>query len=96
MPEIPSIGHGSVGPTNRAVGVTAYRNHTAPRMREARTPHADRVELSRHARLLDELRRLPEVRSDLVEQIRRAIEQGTYDTPAKLDAAIERLIADQT
>lgn len=94
MPEIPSIGHGSVGPTNRALSATAYQNYTAQRLREAITPPGDRVELSRHARLLDQLRRLPEVRTDLVEQIRRSIETGTYETPEKLDAAIERLLED--
>ncbi len=92
MPEIPSIGHGAVGPVNRAASVSAYQNTT--KAREATQPLGDRVELSRHARLLEQLRSLPDVRSDLVEQVKRSIEDGTYETSEKIDAAIERLIED--
>jgi hypothetical protein len=31
------------------------------------------------------------IRADLVERVRREIAAGTYDTPAKWDAALERL-----
>ena len=92
MPEIPSIGHGAVGPVNRPAHVIAYQ--ATDKARESTQPRGDRVELSRHARLLDRLRSLPEVRSDLVEQVKQAIENGTYDTTEKLDAAIERLVED--
>ena len=94
MPEIPSIGHGSVGPINRAASVSAYQSADTEKVRDASRPLGDRVELSRHARLLDQLRQLPEVRSDLVEQIKRSIEDGTYESAEKLDAALERLIED--
>jgi hypothetical protein len=32
-----------------------------------------------------------DVRTDLVERVRREIADGTYDTPEKWDAALERL-----
>ena len=93
MAEIPSVGHGSVGPVNRApetppappVQGTAKARQVGQRL-------GDRVELSEHARLLDKLRQLPQVRFEMVEEIRRAIADGTYETPEKLDAAIQRLL----
>ena len=92
MPEIPSIGHGAVGPINRAASISAYQNTEL--VREQIEPLGDRVELSRHAQLLDRLRQLPEVRSDLVEQIKQSIADGTYESADKLDAAIARLLED--
>ncbi|MDY7110264.1 MAG: flagellar biosynthesis anti-sigma factor FlgM [Planctomycetota bacterium] len=50
------------------------------------------MELSDHARFLDQLRRLPEVRSEHVEAVRQAIADGTYETEPRLEAAIDRLI----
>ncbi|MEC9096157.1 MAG: flagellar biosynthesis anti-sigma factor FlgM [Planctomycetota bacterium] len=35
---------------------------------------------------------LPEIRADRVTQIREAIEAGTYETPEKLELAIDRLL----
>ena len=32
------------------------------------------------------------IRRDLVDRVRREIEAGIYDTPEKLDAALERLL----
>jgi hypothetical protein len=32
------------------------------------------------------------IRWDLVERVRREIEAGTYDTPEKMDLALERLL----
>ena len=55
----------------------------------------DQVELSDRALLLSRLRELPEMRQGLINQVRSAIERGDYDTPEKLDAAIEKMIADQ-
>jgi negative regulator of flagellin synthesis FlgM len=33
-----------------------------------------------------------DIRADLVERVRREIEAGTYDTPEKWDAALDRLL----
>jgi hypothetical protein len=33
-----------------------------------------------------------EIRADLVERVRREIAAGTYDTPEKWDAALDRLL----
>lgn len=34
----------------------------------------------------------PEIRAELVKRVRREIAAGVYDTPEKLDAALERLL----
>ena len=95
MPDISSIGHGSVGPVNRPAGSAS--SVPRPDTKEATETTArlgDRVELSEHARLLDQLRHLPDIRQELVRTIRDAITQGTYETPQKLGEAIERLFAE--
>lgn len=55
---------------------------------------SDRVELSDRARLLSKLSQLPAVRQDLVDQVRRQIEAGEYDTPGRLDGALDGLADD--
>ena len=96
MPDISSIGHGSVGPLDRT---------SAPHSRqEAESAHpldppqgdpdrpGDRVELSDHARYLDTMRRLPNVREDRIQRIRDAIAEGAYETEERLEGAIDRVI----
>ena len=92
MPEIPSIGQGSVGPINRAAPTSAYQ--ATENLRRNSEPLGDRVELSRHAVLLDRLRQLSGVREDLVKTVREAIDNGTYETDAKVDVAIRRMLDD--
>jgi hypothetical protein len=36
----------------------------------------------------------PDIRSELVRRVRREIAAGAYDTPEKLDAALERMLDD--
>lgn len=91
MPDISSIGHGSVGPINRPTAPDASQRRAESADTIAR--RNDRVELSDHARLLDRLRDLPNVRQDLVQQIRDAIAQGQYETPEKINQALESLFA---
>ena len=92
MVEIPSIGQGAVGPINRTAPTSAYQ--ATENLRRQSEPLGDRVELSRHAVLLDRLRNLPGVREELVQTIRQAIADGTYETDAKLDVAVRRVLDD--
>jgi hypothetical protein len=55
---------------------------------------SDRVELSDRARLLSRLAGLPPVRQDLIDRVRDEIARGDYDTPGRLDLAIENLADD--
>ncbi len=93
MAEIPSVGHGSVGPMDRALGASAPRGgEPASADHQGQSIASDRVELSEHARFLDIIRRLPEVRTDLIARVRGAIADGDYVTDKRIGAAIERLI----
>ena len=75
---------------------------TTPVMREVQAtqlpkqlPLTDRVELSGVSHLLATLK-ANDVRADKVQSIRAAIDAGTYETEAKLDAAIDKLLNDLT
>ncbi len=93
MAEIPSVGHNKlVGPIGRMAGSIQYSG--PPRNQQVTETRPDRVELSDHARLLDRLRQMPDVRSELVSAVRQAIADGTYDTPEKLDPAVAQLLGD--
>ena len=63
-----------------------------PSSRPDSTPISDEVEISDAARLVEEARQVPEIRQDRVDAIRVQIAQGTYETPEKLDVAVERLL----
>ncbi len=54
----------------------------------------DRVEISTTAELLDRLVRGDTMRNDIVAQIRAEISNGSYESPDKLDAAIDDLMSD--
>lgn len=55
----------------------------------------DRVELSGMSHLLGALK-ANDVRAVKVASIKAQIEAGTYETPEKLDAAVDRLLEDLT
>ncbi len=52
----------------------------------------DRVEISPLGQMLDGIGRLPEIRHEKVAEIRQQIASGTYETPEKLDLALDRLL----
>jgi negative regulator of flagellin synthesis FlgM len=56
----------------------------------------DQVEISPLGQMLDGISRLPEIRHERVEEIRRQIAAGTYDTPAKLELALDRMLDELT
>lgn len=58
----------------------------------ARPREADEVEISEMGKLLDNLSGGAEIRRERVEEVRRALEAGTYETPEKLESAVERLL----
>jgi flagellar biosynthesis anti-sigma factor FlgM len=55
---------------------------------------SDEVQFSDSARLLSKLRELPDIRQDKIDQVRQAIDDGTYDTDDKVDAMLEALMED--
>ncbi len=80
---VPSLHHTASSAVDRASRIPG-RNEDSQR--------GDRVELSDHARLLDRIRQLPDVRQDRVERMRSAIARGGYDSDARIDHAIDRLM----
>jgi negative regulator of flagellin synthesis FlgM len=95
MTEISPLGPGSVGPISRVSGLNGLPHGPAEGSTGAAGSEPrpdDTVELSDRARLLDRLRQLPSVRLDRVEAVRRAIAEGRYETPEKLDRAIDGLL----
>lgn len=93
MTDISSIGVASYRRVERAPEAperaAAPARETAPARADA-----DRVEVSDMARFLSKLKELPEVRQDVVDRVRREIAAGTYDTPERLDAALDGLLQD--
>lgn len=52
----------------------------------------DRVEVSALAQSLARLKQEPPVRQDLIDRVRAEIEAGAYDTPERLDVAVDRIL----
>jgi len=48
------------------------------------------IELAR--RLLEKVQQMPDVREELCAKVRQEIEQGTYETPERLERAVDRLL----
>lgn len=51
----------------------------------------DELELSATGKMLDQLSQNPDVRQERIAAIKAAIENGTYDTDAKLEAALSKM-----
>jgi len=56
------------------------------------TPANDRVEISAAARMLDELNESSAVHAERLAKIKSAIDAGEYETPDKLEAALEKML----
>jgi len=53
---------------------------------------ADVVEISDVAKLAAKIQQLPEVRTELVHRVKDELSAGSYETPEKLEIAIDRLM----
>lgn len=78
---------------NRSSASAVY-HHNGVVTEPKSAPLADTVELSEHARLIGQLRKLPEVRADVVERARNAVNDPAYLSEERLNVALERLIDD--
>ena len=52
----------------------------------------DQVEISSLGQMLDGINRMPEIRHERVQEIRSQIAAGVYETPEKLELALDRLM----
>lgn len=53
---------------------------------------ADELDISSEADMVSRVRDLPDIREDKVARIRQQIQNGTYDTDAKLEAALGKFL----
>lgn len=75
----------SISAPHRASGVQA----AGPSLR---TSGVDQLDISPEADLINQVHSLPDIRADRVADIRAQIASGAYDSPEKLDLALERLL----
>jgi negative regulator of flagellin synthesis FlgM len=89
--------HGIHGPqpVNGPQGVQPSNPTTAADQVQA----PDQLEISQEAEmasqaaeLVEYVHQLPDIRTDRVDEIRAAIEAGTYETEERLDIAVDRLL----
>jgi negative regulator of flagellin synthesis FlgM len=52
----------------------------------------DEVNISDAARMVEQVHQVPDIRQDRVDSIRAQIAAGTYETPDKVNVAVERLL----
>jgi len=55
---------------------------------------SDVVEISLAAKLAAKVHELPPVRTELVQRVKAEIEAGTYETPERIEAALDALMDD--
>ena len=77
----------------------AYGRATPPRTESNPTQQSPRVEndsfeISTTAKLLGQLRDLPEVRTDLIDQAKANIASGHYDSDEVIDQTVDKLAED--
>ena len=84
--------------TSRSVGRVESQARAESRI-ENRRPEpgvrdADQVEVSSVARYLAQLKGTSGVRDDVVARVRSEIAAGTYDTDARLDSVLDKVLDD--
>lgn len=82
----------STGP----IGQLGRQSRTVKSASNTATGVTDQVEFSEVARWLAQYSDMPAVRTELVDKIRAEIAAGKYETPAKLDIAVDNLLDDLT
>lgn len=85
-------GIGSVGSTTPLTSIRSNQQTEKPASTGGITSPTDEVEISSAGKALDNLSRTSSLRQERLAQIKAAIEDGSYDTPEKLDAALGRFL----
>jgi len=66
--------------------------NSQPPARSGASQPVDSLDISPQADLVSRVRDVPDIRHDKVAAIKAAIADGTYETPEKMDAALEGLL----
>jgi negative regulator of flagellin synthesis FlgM len=70
-----------------------HSNHTSRAGESSGSaPIQDEVQISSQGELMAKMSDIPDIRHDKVQSLRAAIADGSYDTDAKLGAALDRLL----
>ena len=80
-------------PSQQVQGVKAYNSQVAKDSTSGKVK-ADSVSVSSEAQFLNAVSQIPDIRQEKVDEIKKAIKDGTYLTDEKLNAAIDNLIQD--
>ena len=84
------------GPTHlhgaQPVGAPHTSRVSKPTAIDRPGPIQDELEISDAAQLVEQVREMPEIRHDRVNEIRARIAEGTYETDQKLEIALGRLL----
>ena len=87
--EINGLGHvdsaHAIRPSQRTESVESTRQTES-------VVRADEVDISPEAEMLGQVDQIPDIRTERVEEIRLQIAEGTYETDAKMDIAVGRLL----
>lgn len=88
--EVRGIGSAAGAFPVRPLQNTSLRGETASVSRPV-SPQ-DEVQISSAGKMLDQISQNSEMRQERLARIKEAIANGTYDTDAKLEAALERML----
>lgn len=80
-------------PAQQTPGVKAYNNQVS-KDSSANKAKSDTVSVSSEAHFLSSLSQIPDIRQDKIDEIRKAIKDGSYLTEEKLNSALDSLIQD--
>lgn len=78
-------------PINKQISPSNINTEKTPASKPISSPQ-DELEISSAGRMLDEMTNDSEMRAERLAQIKAAIDDGTYETDEKLDAALSRLL----
>lgn len=87
-------GTSGVGGPQRIIPTGAQGKAQGAQPAAAGAAPGDRVEISDVARLQDAISRIPDIRAEKVANAKAMIANGTLDTPANMDAAMNALLND--
>ena len=81
-----------IGPVGAPKAIEPPTNIAATeRAGQAAPPH-DVVEISSVAKLAAKIQDIPEVRGELVARVKSQIEAGAYETPERIEIAVDKLM----
>lgn len=66
--------------------------NSQPAARAESASFKDTLEISDAGRLAEQMSQIPDIRQDRVNEIRSQIAAGTYETDAKMNVALDRLL----